>query len=274
MLIVYFPASCRQRDRVCSENSSSQSSNSICSVKAVTEMTSNTVYKVTQGHDKKEPNNCHRSPERRGGEQTGGRTPTPGPRANVNGAANHSPAPERPSTALCQPMGIEWSKPNPADVVRSNIGGACSKFKALGLYDHKPSAFHGNPPNSNPSPKTKTPSPVNDGKLTPKQRASSNQFLNKLTERFLPATGKDKDAYGFRRSPSPHGSSPWGGPDLCQTEPEGQQSPPPPHSPVVLMSRQDQKRMTLGHSKLDLVNHYNKLKSKQVYSRFELKSTN
>ncbi|XP_027135651.1 protein FAM83C [Larimichthys crocea] len=272
----------RQRDRVCSENSSSQSSNSVSSVKAAPGMSSNTVYKVTQAHDKKEPNNnSHLSPERRGG----GQTPmpqthvTPGPRVTANGATNHSPAMERQPPPYGQAMGIEWSKPSPVDIMRANIGGTSSKFQALGLYDHKPSMFHSSglvpgTPNSNLSPKTQTPSPVTDSKLTPKQRTTSNQFLNKFTELFLPPSGKDKDTYNFRRSPSPLSTSPWGGPDLSQTEPESQQSPPPPPSPVAVMSRQDHKRMTLGHSKLDLVNQYNKMKSKQVYSRFELKSTN
>ncbi|XP_029985657.1 protein FAM83C-like isoform X2 [Sphaeramia orbicularis] len=274
----------RQRDRVCSENSSSQSSNSVSSVKAAPGMSSNTVYKVTQGLDKKEPNNnsnSHLSPERRGGaiERGGGQTPTPqtqitpGPRVN-----NHSPVPDRPSQTYGQPMGIEWNKPSAMDVMRSNIGGTASKFQALGLYDHKPSMFHTSgfvpgAPNSNLNPKPQIPSPINESKLNSKQRTTSNQFLNKLSDLFLPPS-KDKDTYNFRRSPSPHGTSPWGGPDLSQAEPESQQSPPPPPSPVTLMNRQDQKRMTLGHSKLDLVNQYNKMKSKQVYSRFELKSTN
>ncbi|XP_070703544.1 protein FAM83C isoform X1 [Pempheris klunzingeri] len=272
----------RQRDRVCSENSSSQSSNSVSSVKAAPGMSSNPVYKVTQAHDKKEPNNnSHLSPERRGGDRAGGQTPTPqghvtpGSRASANGGTNHSPAMERPPPPYGQAVGIEW-KHSPADILRSNMSGTTSKFQALGLYDHKPSMFHSSglvpgTPNANLNPKTQTPSPVNDGKLTPKQqRTSSNQFLNKLTDLFLPP----KDTYNFRRSPSPLGTTPWGGPDLSQTEPESQQSPPPPPSPVGLMSRQDQKRMTLGHSKLDLVNHYNKMKSKQVYSRFELKTSN
>ncbi len=237
-------------------------------------MTSSTVYKVTQGHDKKElNNNSHLSPERRGGDRAGGQTPMP----QRNGGTNHSPAMERPPPAYGQAMGIEWNKPNPADVMRSNIGGTSSKFQALGLYDHKPSMFHSTglvtgTPNSNLNPKTQTPSPVNDSKLTPKQRTTTKPILNKFTDFFLPTSSKD--AYNFRRSPSPHGTTPWGGPDLSQPEPESQQSPPPPTSPTVLMSRQDEKRMTLGHSKLDLVNQYNKMKSKQVYSRFELKSSN
>lgn len=276
----------RQRERVCSENSSSQSSNSVSSVKAAPGMTANTVYKVTQGHDKKEPsNNPHLSPERRGGsaDRGGGQTPTPqthvtpGARVSANGGTNHTSAMDRPPPPYGHQKGIEWNKPSPTDVMRSNIGGTSSKFQALGLYDHKPGMFHGaglvpSTPNSNLNPKTQTPTPINDSKLTPKQRTSSNQFLNKLSDLFLPPS--NKETYNFRRSPSPHGTSPWGGPDLSQSEPESQQSPPPPPSPGVLMSRQDQKRMTLGHSKLDLVNQYNKMKSKQVYSRFELKTTN
>uniref|UniRef100_A0A3B3ZHE9 Scaffolding anchor of CK1 domain-containing protein n=1 Tax=Periophthalmus magnuspinnatus TaxID=409849 RepID=A0A3B3ZHE9_9GOBI len=226
----------RQRDRGCSENSSSQSSNSVSSVKAAPGMTTNNVYKVTQSHEKKESNSSsHMSPERRGGQTPTNQTSI-SPGARVNGAANHSPVSERPSS-MYQPMGIEWNKNSPVDMMRSNIGGASSKFQALGLYDHKPTLFHNN--------------------------------------LFLPSpSSKDKDSYAYRRSPSPLAPLHWGGPDLSQTEPESQQSPPPPPSPGVLMNRQDMKRMTLGHSKLDLVNQYNKMKSRNVYSRFELKSSN
>ncbi|KAM8757598.1 protein FAM83C isoform 2-T2 [Acanthopagrus schlegelii] len=267
----------RQRDRVCSENSSSQSSNSVSSVKAAPGMTTNPVYKVTQSHDKKEPNNnSHLSPERRGGQTP---TPpghiTPVPRVTANGVTNHSPAMDRAPPAYGQQMGIEWNKSSQADVKRSNIGGTSSKFQALGLYDHKTSLFSSSgfvsgPPNMNHNPKTQSPSPVNDSKTNPKQRTAPNLFLNKFSDLF----GKEKESYNFRRSPSPHGITSWGGPDLSPVEPESQQSPPPPLSPTAVMNRQDQKRMTLGHSKLDLVNQYNKMKSKQVYSRFELKSSN
>lgn len=249
-------------------------------------MASNITYKVTQSVEKKETNNnSHLSPERRGGERAGGQTPTsqghitPGARVSANGGTNHSPAAmERPPPPYPQPKGIDWNKPG-TDVLRSNVGGASSKFQALGLYDHKPILFHGSgfvpgAPNSSFNSKTQTPSPVNDSKPVAKQRTSSNQFLNKFTDLFHPPSSKDKETYNFRRTPSPLGVPPWGGPDLSQTEPESQQSPPPPPSPVAVMNRHDQKRMTLGHSKLDLVNQYNKMKSKQVYSRFELKTSN
>lgn len=286
LILTSLPSSSRQRERerVCSENSSSQSSNSVSSVKAAPGMSANTVYKVTQSHDKKElNNNSHLSPERRGGDRAGGQTPTPlshitsVSRVSANGGANHSPALERPLPVYAQQKGIDWNKPSASDVMRSSIGGASSKFQGLGLYDHKANVFSSGliagTPSSNLNHKSQTPSPVNDTKLPSKQRTPSNQFLNKFTDLFLTPASKDKDTFNFRRSPSPHGTS-WGGPDLSQTEPESQQSPPPPPSPAAVMSRQDQKRMTLGHSKLDLVNQYNKMKSKQVYSRFELKNTN
>uniref|UniRef100_A0A3P9QD71 Family with sequence similarity 83 member C n=1 Tax=Poecilia reticulata TaxID=8081 RepID=A0A3P9QD71_POERE len=231
----------QQRDRSCSENSSSQSSNSVSSVKVAPGMTSNNVYKVTQGHDKKEPaGSSLQSPERRvGGLRVGG----PGVRGSPNGGTGHNLITDRQLPIYGQPTGIEWNKPSSAELLRANIGGTSTKFQGLGLYDHKPT-------------------------LTP-----SGQFLNMMSDKLL-FSSKDKETFNFRRSPSPLNSSPWGGPELSQPEPESQQSPPPPMSPPGHMSRQDQKRMTLGHSKLDLVNHYNKLKTKQVYSRFELKSKN
>lgn len=274
----------RSRDRVSSENSSSQSSSSVSSVKAAPGMTSSAVYKVTQCQEKESLGNLHLSPDRRGAggaDRSGGQTPTGGVRGTANGATSHSPAGERLPPNFGQVTGLEWNKPSPADVMRANMGGASSKFQALGLYDHKPNMFHSSglhsgTPNSNPTSKGQTPSPVTtDGKLSHKQRTPSNQLFTKLTDLFLPPPAKDKETYNFpRRSHSPLGTSPWGGPDLSQPEPESKQSPPPPLSPVTLMNRQDQKRMTLGHSKLDLVNQYNKMKSKQVYSRFELKSSN
>ncbi|KAM9409407.1 protein FAM83C isoform 2-T2 [Pholidichthys leucotaenia] len=273
----------RQRDRGSSGNSSSQSSNSISSVKAAPVMAPSNIYKVTQGHDKKELiGNSHLSPERRGmvGERVvgqSGSSRSSGGRGVANGLTSHLPITDRPLPSYNQAMGIEWNKPAPADVMRGNIGGTTNKFQGLGLYEHKPSMFHSSglspgTPNSNLNPKTRVPSPVNEVKLPPKQRPPpTNQFLNKFSDLF---NNKDKDTYNYRRSPSPHNTSPFGGPDLSQPEPESTQSPPPPTSPVALMSRHDQKRMTLGHSKLDLVNQYNKMKSKQVYSRFELKSSN
>ncbi|TNM88340.1 protein FAM83C [Takifugu flavidus] len=235
-----------RRDRMCSENSSSQSSNSVSSVKAAPGMTSNTVYRVTQGSDRKEPGAAsHLSPDRR-------------ERARANGGTGHGSA-ERPPPPYGLAVGVEWNKPPPPDVLRSHVGGASSKFQAMGLYEHKASPFQGAGPASS-SAKTRSPSPV----LAPKHRTPPTPFLNKFTDLFLAPASRDRD--GAR------GPSPWGGPDLSQAEPESQQSPPPPPSPAAVMSRHDQKRMTLGHSKLDLVNQYNQMKSKQVYSRFELKT--
>ncbi|KAF6722523.1 Protein FAM83C [Oryzias melastigma] len=247
----------RPRDRACSENSSSQSSNSVSSVKMAPGMTSNAIFKSS--HDKKEP---YLSPQRRDGGQT---TPTRGP---ANAAVGHTPVLER-SPAYVQTKTTDWNKPSTADAMRPNIGGACSKIQGLTLYDNKPSLYH-NSPNPNLTPKAQTPTAGNDGKLTSKHRSSSSPFINKLSDLFLPPSSKDKESYNFSRTPSPQGPSPWAGPDLSQPEPESHQSPPPP---AAFMSRHDQKRMTLGHSKLELVTQYNK-KPKPVYSRFELKSMN
>ncbi|KAM9860168.1 protein FAM83C [Aulostomus maculatus] len=261
------------RPRVCSENSSSQSSNSVSSVKAAPGPTSNTVYKVTPGQDRKEPNHaCRISPERRGGQIPLPQNPLASGRASTSGGANHCMAQERPSAVYGGLL--DWNKTNPMDIMRMNMTGPTSKFQS-GLFDHKPGMHH-SVGLASTTPKTLTPPPITDSKLTPKNRTPSNQFLNKLSDLFLSTSSKDKDPYSIQRSPSPRGTPPWGGPDLSQPEPESEQSPPPPPplSPTVLMNRQDQKRMTLGHSKLDLVNQYNKMKTKQVYSRFELKSTN
>lgn len=209
-------------------------------------MASGTTFKVTQGHDQKE---ATVSPDRRD-RSSGVRLNTPNAVA-ANGGTNHSTAVEQrlPPTyghtgaPYSQPAGIEWNRAR--EGVRGwDVGGASTKFQALAIHDHKGSVKIG--------------------------RTSSNQLLNKFTDFFLqtpPSQGNSA------RSPSP-----WGGPDLSQAEPESQQSPPPPPplSPTgAPISRQDQKRMTLGHSKLDLVNQYNhRMKGKQVYSRFELKTNN
>uniref|UniRef100_A0A672G904 Family with sequence similarity 83 member C n=1 Tax=Salarias fasciatus TaxID=181472 RepID=A0A672G904_SALFA len=214
-------------------NSSSQSSSSVSSVKAAPGMTSGAVYKVAQGHDKKESSGTPRpSPDRRGGGGDRDRDRSRPP-------PSYSPA-------------------------AASVGGASSKFQALGLYDHKPGMFHG----SALHPAGPAPGGA-DGKLSYRQRTPSNQLFTKLSDLFLPPAPKDKAP-----PPLAPDASPWGGPDLSQPEPESEQSPPPPPSPAAVMTRQDQKRMTLGHSKLDLVSQYNRMKSRQVYSRFELKSSN
>ncbi|KAL6112284.1 fam83c [Pungitius sinensis] len=247
----------RQRDWRSSDNSSSQSSSSVSSVKAAPGMTSSTVYKVTQGHDKMEfSSKPHPGPMRRGSGQTPAPPThvTPGPRVPANGGANHSAAVDRTPPPYGHLAAGEWLKS------KSNLVAPSSKFQGLGLYDQM----------SNLEPKAQPPPPANDGKLPRRQRSPSNLFLNRLSDLFLPPSSKET----IRGSPSPHGAAPWGGPDLSQPEPESQQSPPPPPgplSPTVLMNRHDRKRMTLGHSKLDMVNQYNQ--SRLVYSRFELKSS-
>ncbi|KAL0978840.1 hypothetical protein UPYG_G00176400 [Umbra pygmaea] len=238
----FFPERSREKG-LGSENSSSQSGSSMSSVKAAPGM-ANTVYKVTQGA-KKEPSTSHLSPERRGGTLTPtSQNQTPqGSRGSHNGT-NQILFSERPSSRNDGP----------------NLEGTTSKFQTLGVYDHRSNLFNNSP---------MAPSPVLENSLSVKHRTTS-PFINKLTDLFHSPTKKDvfppmeKDPHNYKKVIFP--STPFAGPDLTKAEPE---IPPPPPPGI---NRHDQKRMTLGHSKLDLVNHYNKLKSKQVYSRFELKN--
>lgn len=254
------------RRRMSSENSSSQSSGSVSSVKAAPGMGSNAVYKVTQAHEKKEPNtSSHLIQDRRSGERVGQNSSSQSHNKPwVNGGAGITPDRSAPPPYGHQ---LDLSRTGSGDILRPGLGGTTSKFQALGLYDQKPNMFHSSGLGGLNS---RTQTPPLDSKLSPKHRSPSNPLLNKITDFFLPPSNKDN----HRRPPSPLGTVAWGGPDLSQGEPESQQAPPPPVSPTTLMTRQDQKRMTLGHSKLDLVNQYNNKKYKQVYSRFELKSSN
>ncbi|XP_016367708.1 protein FAM83C-like [Sinocyclocheilus rhinocerous] len=243
------------RERVYSEHSSSQSSSSVSSIKAAPPGMKS--IKVTP--DKKNPENSQKPPDRKGVTSPVLQKPS-GPhivRGSPNGTLQ-SQAVER--TSLGQTSGVEWSKIGTTDYLRSNIPGQTSKIQALGLYSSpKP-----------PSPTQQTPT----DKVTSKYRLPT-PFISKFTDLF---SSKEKDSHFFQKMPT-H-SSPFGGPDLSQSEPESKQGPAPPGpmlsdrmGPEKGIHRRDEKRMTLGHSKLDLVNQYNKLnQSKQVYSRFELKN--
>ncbi|XP_066521186.1 protein FAM83C [Hoplias malabaricus] len=245
------------REKVCSENSSSQSSNSVSSIKAAPGMPP-PVYKVTQ--EKKD--NPVKSPERRVG---------PMGQGNHSGRGSSNDNLQSPTTEW-NSSGVEWAKAGTPEFLRANLAGPTSKFQAMGLYDHN-NLYSG--PKAPPIPQPQVPM---ETKHPPKVRSPPHAFSNKFTNLFSPAS-KEKDSYIFQRSP-PH-STAFGGPDLSQNEPESIQSPPPPAplhkdrtGPDAMINRRDKNRMTLGHSKLDLVNHYNKLKAKQVYSRFELKNNN
>ncbi|XP_065135649.2 protein FAM83C [Paramisgurnus dabryanus] len=236
------------KERVYSENSSSQSSSSVSSIKAAPPGTKS--YKVTQ--DKKNHESSQKTHDRKGGHHV--------PQGNhlgkssPNGTQQPHAVERRPSLGLS--AGAEWSKGGTTDYMRSNIAGQTSKLQALGLY--------GAPqPPSQPS--------STESKVSPKHRGAP--FLSKFTDLFTPSA-KEKDPIVYQKPP-PY-TSPFGGPDLSQNEPESKQVPPPP-GPLPMgtdkgIYRRDEKRMTLGHSKLDMLNQYNKMKSKQVYSRFELKS--
>lgn len=244
----------RERERVCSENSSSQSSNSVSSIKAAPCITPQ-VYKVTQ---EKKDAGTNKSLEKWGVSNSGVQMP----QGSHTGRGSHNDSLQNP-VMECSTSGMEWAK---AGVFQTNLSGPTSKFQALDLYDHK---------NALPSAAKAQPHPLMENKM-PKVRSPTSPFLNKFTDLFS-LSAKDKDPYVLHRPP-PY-STAFGGPDLSQNEPESSQSPPPP-APLPKervgqdgrIIRGDEKRMTLGHSKLDLVNHYNQMKSKQVYSRFELKN--
>ncbi|XP_051985585.1 protein FAM83C-like [Xyrauchen texanus] len=245
------------KELVYSENSSSQSSGSVSSIKAAPPGIKS-VYKVTR--DKKTLENSQKSTDRKGVISPGHKLPQGKPIGK--GSPIGSQTVEHHSLGLDQSSGVEWSKMGAAEYIRSNIAGQTSKFQAMGLYNSPKPPSQQSPPESKISPKHRSP--------------VTNPFFSKFTEIFTPST-KDKDPHAFQKLPT-H-TSPYGGPDLSQNEPESMQGPPPP-SPMPKdrlgqdkgIHRRDEKRMTLGHSKLDLVNQYNKMKSKQVYSRFELKN--
>lgn len=244
----------REREKVCSENSSSHSSNSVSSIKAAPGLTPQ-VYKVTQ---EKKDTGTIKSSDKRGVSLSGLHMP----QGSHTGRGSHNDSLQNP-TVESSTSGVEWAK---AGAFQSSLTGPTSKFQTLDLYDHK-NDFH--------IAAKAHPNPVMENK-TPKMRSPTSPFFNKFTDLFS-SSAKDKDPSVLYRPP-PY-STAFGGPDLSQNEPESSQSPPPP---VPLpkervgqdcrITRGDEKRMTLGHSKLDLVNHYNKMKSKQVYSRFELKN--
>ncbi|XP_048878622.1 protein FAM83C isoform X1 [Brienomyrus brachyistius] len=230
------------RERDYSENSSSQSSSSVSSIKKAPGMSSH-INKFEQ--EKKQT-----GPEWRAAQNQGAWVSTNSPGQN--------PVVDHGVSGVGQ---TEWYKAAAPDSLTVTVGGTTSKLQGLGIYDHKPT-YHGTP---------RSP-PRLDVKVT--NRNSRNQahpILNKISD-FFSASGKEK---------SPPQSMAFGGPDLSQAEPESKQTLPPPPIPPTdgpfmghRITRNDNGRMTLGHSKLDLVNHYNKMKTKNIYSRFELKNNN
>lgn len=247
-----FLADYGSKERVYSEHSSSQSSGSVSSIKAAPPGMKSS--KVTP--DKKNTENSQKPPDRKAVMSPVLQKPS-GPhivRGSPNGT-HQSQAVER--TSFGQTAGVEWSKSGTSDYLHSNIPGQTSKIQGLGIYS--------------PSPTQQSPT---DNKVNSKYPLPA-PFISKFTDLF---SSKEKDFHFFQKVPT-HSSS-FGGPDLSQNEPERKQGPPPAGpmlsdrmGPEKGIHRRDEKRMTLGHSKLDLVTKYNKLnQSKQVYSRFELKN--
>ncbi|KAJ8259186.1 hypothetical protein COCON_G00181980 [Conger conger] len=243
------------REKLGSDHSSSQSSSSMSSVKRAPGMPA-TVYQVT--HDTKDTGSPYLSQERRGGQS---------PDTLIQGLerrlVQNQPHTARGfSNANGHSASAEWGSPSGGQT------GVERKVQGLNLYEHKQNYYHGGMPKTTAAMDAKTTG-------TPKHKGAATPILNKISDFFLP-TYKERD---MRRSPPQ--STAFGGPDLTQAEPESHQPLPPPpplspgpDSPTERMHRQDAKRMTLGHSKLDLVNHYNKMKTKHIYSRFELKNNN
>ncbi|XP_062853250.1 protein FAM83C [Trichomycterus rosablanca] len=251
----FFNRGIREKEKGCSENSSSQSSNSVSSVKVAPGVT-NPVYKVTQ---EKKDTGTIKSLERRGIANQG-LIGNPVGRVNLSDITR-SPTAELSTSGGGHTAGVEWSKTTSPDFLSKNLAGPTSKFQAMDLYDHKNSLY-------STSKATPTP-PVMENKMMPKVRSPTNPFF-KVVDLF---NSSNKDPYLFlNRSPY---TTAFGGPDLSQNEPESTQSPPPPAPlpkervvPESKITRGDEKRLTLGHSKLDMVNQYNK--ARPVYSRFEL----
>ncbi|XP_077581469.1 protein FAM83C [Stigmatopora nigra] len=243
------------RQRHDSDESSSRSGSSVSSVRAAPAASSKPIYQVSRGQERGEDSRQ-----------------IPGaPRPLSNGGSHRSPRLERRAPIY----GLDRSKGKAGEGMWSQRGGPSSKYQQLGLYEHKGHMFHATAPL------------VTDGKLGHRHRSSSNQFLHNLPDFYLPPAGAAAGAAAgavavaaasqdhLAKSASPQNTAARGAAELSRKEAEGRRAPPPEESPGghEQINRQDQKRMTLGHSKLDLVNQYNKMKSKQVYSRFELKTS-
>lgn len=286
------------REKQGSDHSSSQSSSSLSSIKKAPGMAA-TVYQVT--HDTKSPEGRrsqspdlhtptpekrgHHSPTATANAQATDRRAHQSPIPNAQGAERRGrQIPGAPATrgyykANGHSGSAEWgagqagAERNKAaihDYRRCSLEGMTARVQGLNLYDHKQNYYHGGVPKT---------TPPTDPKAQAKHKNTAAPILNKISDFFLPPH-KERDGYNFRQSPPLNTA--FGGPDLTQAEPESHQPlpPPPPLSPIpdsptdAKLHRQDVKRMTLGHSKLDLVNHYNKMKTKHIYSRFELKDNN
>lgn len=140
-----FLADYGSRERVYSEHSSSQSSDSVSSIKAAPPGMK--PIKVTT--DKKNPENSQKPPDRKGVTSPVLQKPS-GPHIR-RGSPSGIQAVER--TSLGQTAGVEWSKIGATDYQRANIPGQASKIQTLGLY-------------SSPKPPSPTQQSPTDNKIT------------------------------------------------------------------------------------------------------------
>ncbi|MBN3272003.1 FA83C protein, partial [Polyodon spathula] len=155
-------------------------------------------------------------------------------------------------------------------------GGAESKISGLGLHEPKQNFTPLNPSLG----KEQRSCPHAEPEQPGKQKTAP--LFSKLSD-FFPGTKE-----GFTKSPTRNNAAavlPFKDLSLSELTKTSENKPgysvvPAPLPADVLpavrrggINRHDVKRMTLGHSQLDLVNHYNKMKSKNIYSRFEVKDT-
>lgn len=158
-----------------------------------------------------------------------------------------------------------------------NGGGAVSKISGLGLYETKQNYTPLNPSLG----KEQRRPPYTEPEQPGKQKTAP--LFSKLTNVLTPGAKE-----GFTKPPTRNNAaavSHFKDLSLSESTKTNENKPGYPVVPAPLpadvlpavrrgeISRNDVKRMTLGHSQLDLVNHYNKMKSKNIYSRFEVKDT-
>lgn len=244
----------KPKERVCSDPSSSCSSNSFSSIKKSPGMGS-PAYKLNY-------RNAYLSPDKK--------APSPG----LYNPSNQGRKGSGTSGAVEQSSSDSQAF-NPSAL--RNGGGAVSKISGLGLYETKQSYTPLNPSLG----KEQRSPPYAEPEQPGKQKTAP--LFSKLTNVLTPGAKE-----GFTKPPTRNNAatvSHFKDLSLSESTKTNENKPGYPVVPAPLpadmlpavrrgeISRNDVKRMTLGHSQLDLVNHYNKMKSKNIYSRFEVKDT-
>ncbi|KAK1157630.1 protein FAM83A-like [Acipenser oxyrinchus oxyrinchus] len=244
----------KPKERVYSDPSSSCSSNSFSSIKKSPGMGS-PAYKLNY-------RNAYLSPDKK--------APSPGLYNPSNQGRKGSG-----SSGAVEQSSSDSQAFNPSAL--RNGGGAVSRISGLGLYETKQNYTPLNPSlgKEQRSPPYAEPEQPGKPKTAP--------LFSKLTNVLTPGAKE-----GFTKPPTRNNAavvSHFKDLSLSESTKTNENKPGYPVVPAPLpadvlpavrrgeISRHDVKRMTLGHSQLDLVNHYNKMKSKNIYSRFEVKDT-